>query len=250
MFKVSLSNNVTLFQGDALGVLTTLPDASVGAVLTDPPYSSGGLTLTERQGDPAKKYRGSSFKRRFPAMLGDAKDQHSWTLWCTLWLAECWRIARAGAPLLVFTDWRQLPALADAVQAAGWIWRGIVVWDKRVGRPMPGRFRPQCEYVVFASKGALAAPSRACLPGVYAHTVNHARKLHLASKPVPLLLDLLAIALPDAVVLDPFMGAGSTGEASVATGRGYVGVELSQEYFEVSRARLEAALAARGEATV
>lgn len=248
MFKVSLSSNVTLFQGDALGVLTTLPDASVGAVLTDPPYSSGGLTLTERQGDPAKKYRGSTFKHRYPVMLGDAKDQHSWTVWCMLWLAECWRIAQAGAPLMVFTDWRQLPALADAVQAAGWIWRGIVVWDKRVGRPMLGRFRPQCEYVVFATKGAFAAASREHLPGVFAHTINHARKLHLASKPVPLLLDLLAVTFPDAIVLDPFMGAGSAGEACVATGRGYVGVELSPEYFEVSRARLEAALAARGHA--
>lgn len=250
MFKVSPPGRVTLFQGDALGVLTALPDTSVGAVLTDPPYSSGGLTLTERQGDPDRKYRNSALRHRFPAMLGDAKDQHSWTLWCTLWLAQCWRIAQAGAPLLVFTDWRQLPALADAVQAAGWIWRGIVVWDKRVGRPMPGRFRPQCEYVVFASKGALAAPSRACLPGVYAHTVNHTRKLHLASKPVPLLLDLLAITLPDAVVLDPFMGAGSAGEACVATGRGYVGIELSPEYFEVSRNRLEAALAARDQTAV
>lgn len=135
MTKTLLSGRVTLFQGDALSVLTTLPDASVGAVLTDPPYSSGGLTLTERQGDPDKKYRNSSLKHKFPAMLGDAKDQHSWTLWCTLWLAECWRIAQAGAPLMVFTGWRQLPALADAVQAAGWIWRGIIVWDKRVGRP-------------------------------------------------------------------------------------------------------------------
>lgn len=250
MIKVSLPGRVTLFQGDALGVLTTLPDACAGAVLTDPPYSSGGLTLTERQGDPNKKYRDSSFKHRFPAMLGDAKDQHSWIVWCALWLAECWRIAQAGAPLMVFTDWRQLPALVDAVQAAGWIWRGIVVWDKRVGRPIPGRFRPQCEYVVFATKGAFAAPSRDHLPGVFTHTVNHARKLHLACKPVPLLLDLLAVAFPDAVVLDPFMGSGSAGEACVATGRGYVGIELSPEYFEVSRTRLEAALAARGQSAV
>lgn len=39
------SGNVTLFQGDALHILTTLPAASVDAVLTDPPYSSGGITL-------------------------------------------------------------------------------------------------------------------------------------------------------------------------------------------------------------
>ncbi len=239
MIKVSLSERVTLFHGEALAVLATLPEASVDAVLTDPPYSSGGLTPSERQCEPEQKYRSPTFKRSFPAMLGDVKDQHSWTRWCTFWLVECWRIAQAGAPLMVFTDWRQLPALSDALQGAGWIWRGIVVWDKRVGRPMPGRFRPQCEYILFASKGRLAAPSRTCLPGMYSHILNHAAKLHLTGKPVPLLEDLLAVTRPGATVLDPFMGAASVGEACVATGRSYIGIELSPEYFEVSRARLE-----------
>ena len=126
MFTVNLSDSVTLFHGDALRILTTLPDAGVDAVLTDPPYSSGGTCMGARQADPSQKYQRSGTKRQYPPMLGDAKDQHSWIMWCTLWLSECWRIARDGAPLMVFTDWRQLPALTDAVQAAGWSWRGIV----------------------------------------------------------------------------------------------------------------------------
>lgn len=65
-----------------------------------------------------------------------------------------------------------------------------------------------------------------------------------------LLVDLLAVTLEDAIVLDPFMGARAAAEACVATGRGYMGIELSPEYFQVSRDRLEAALAARGQATV
>lgn len=238
MIKVSLSERVTLFHGDALTVLATLPEASVDAVLMDPPYSSGGRTLPERQCEPEQKYRSSTFKRSFPAMLGDVKDQHSWTRWCTFWLAECWRVCRDGAPLMVFVDWRQLPALSDALQGAGGIWRGIVVWDKRVGRPMPGRFRPQCEYILFGSKGRMDAPSRTCLPGMYSYILNHTRKLHMVGKPVPLLEELLAVTRPDATVLDPFMGAASVGEACVATGRGYIGVELSTEYFAVSRERL------------
>ena len=238
MFKVSLADNVTLYHGDALSVLTTLPSGGAGAVLTDPPYSSGGIAIGARQIDPAHKYQHSNIKRQYPPMMGDAKDQRSWVMWCTLWLAECLRIAQDGAPLLVFTDWRQLPALTDAIQAAGWMWRGIVTWDKRSGRPMLGRFRQQCEYVVFGTKGRFDAPSRACLPGVYAHAVNAARKVHLTSKPVPLIADLLAVTAPDATVLDPFMGGGSVGEACVATGRGYIGIELSPEYYQLSEERL------------
>lgn len=247
MVELSLSPRVALYQGDALAVLAGLPAGCVDAVLTDPPYSSGGLTLGERQAEPAQKYRNSSHKLPFPAMLGDVKDQHSWARWCTFWLSECWRLCRDGAPLMVFTDWRQLPALSDALQGAGWIWRGIVVWDKRVGRPMPGRFRPQCEYILFGSKGRLDATSQACLPGMYSHVLNHARKLHLAGKPVPLLEDLLGVTKLGATVLDPFMGAASVGEACVATGRSYMGIELSPEYFDISRERLAGLTAGQGD---
>ena len=157
------TDGISLYQGDALRVLTTLPEASVDAVLTDPPYSSGGVTLGARQADPAQKYQSSGTKKQYPPMLGDSKDQHSWIMWCTLWLGECWRIAREGAPLMVFTDWRQLPALSDAVQAAGWKWLGIVPWDKRSARPQIGKFRQQCEYVLFAVKGRFIAHTRTCL---------------------------------------------------------------------------------------
>lgn len=216
-----LSDTVTLFQGDALSVLTALPDANVDAVLTDPPYASGGVTLSTRQADPAHKYQQSGTKRRYPPMLGDAKDQRSWTMWCALWLGECWRMAREGAPLMVFTDWRQLPALTDAVQAAGWAWRGIVAWDKRSARPQIGKFRQQCEYVVFATKGRFVAHTRACLPGVYSYPVLPLQKVHLTSKPVALIEDLLAVTPPQGTVLDPFMGGGSVGEACIRTGRSY-----------------------------
>ncbi len=74
-------------------------------------------------------------------MLGDLKDQRSFVMWASLWLGECWRLARAGASCLVFSDWRQLPALTDAIQAAGWAWKGIIVWHKPNARPSLGSFR-------------------------------------------------------------------------------------------------------------
>lgn len=239
-------DGVSLYHGDALAVLSALSDNSVDAILTDPPYSSGGVTLGARQADPSQKYQSSGTKRQYPPMLGDAKDQRSWAMWCTLWLGECWRIAHDGAPLLIFTDWRQLPALSDAIQAAGWKWLGIVPWDKKSARPQIGKFRQQCEFVLFAVKGRFVAHTRACLPGVFAYPVIAARKVHLTSKPVELIKDLLAVTAPQARVLDPFMGGGSVGEACIRTGRRYVGMELSPEYFAVSRQRLESVQAECG----
>ncbi|MBQ9452500.1 MAG: site-specific DNA-methyltransferase [Desulfovibrio sp.] len=230
--------DVTLYNGDALAVLSDMPDESVDAVLTDPPYSSGGVTITARQADPASKYQKSGTMRRYPPMLGDAKDQRSWTAWCMIWLGQCWRVARDGSPLMVFTDWRQLPAMSDAVQGAGWKWLGIVPWDKRNARPQIGKFRQQCEYVLYACKGSLLLGTRACLPGLYSCPVVSAQKVHLTSKPVSLIRELLAITRSDGIVLDPFMGGGSVGIACREAGRGYVGIELSPEYYAISRERI------------
>lgn len=237
-----LSDKVTIYQGDVLQILATLKNASVDAVLTDPPYSSGGLTLTARQAPPAHKYQQSGTKRHYPPMLGDAKDQRSWTHWCTLWLAECWRVAQDGAPLMVFSDWRQVPSLTDAVQSAGWTWRGIVPWDKGNSRPMLGRFRQQCEYVIFATKGPHTIATRQCLPGAYKFPIVIKEKVHLTSKPLELIKSLLAITAPEATVLDPFTGGGTTGVACVETGRSFIGVELSEEYYALSRERIQQAL--------
>ena len=57
------------------------------------------------------------------------------------WLREARTHCIPGAPLCVFSDWRQLPALTDAIQWAGWTWRGVAVWDKVISRPQKGRFR-------------------------------------------------------------------------------------------------------------
>ncbi len=211
-------------------------------ILTDPPYSSGGLSLSARQADPAQKYQHGSTKRRYPAMLGDNRDQRSFALWASLWLAECLRIARDGARLMVFSDWRQLPVMTDAVQAAGWMWRGIITWHKPSARPVLGDFKRDAEFIVTGSKGKPITHTRQCLPGIYRHNVNTSRKVHLTEKPVPLLKDLLEVTQPGCTVLDPFAGSGSTGVACLQTGRSFIGIELSPEYASIAAQRLTEAM--------
>ncbi len=241
MDRKKVFDNGILCNGDALAVLRDLPDASVDAVLTDPPYSSGGLHAGARRVDPAQKYQQTGTKRVYPPMLGDCKDQRSFTMWATLWLSECWRLAKPGAPVLVFSDWRQLPAMTDAVQAAGFEWRGIVVWHKPSARPMLGWFRRDAEFVVHAVKTPAQAFSRRCFPGVFNHRVVAADKVHLTGKPLPLLVDLLGVVPEGGTVLDPFMGGGTTALACIETGRRFVGVELSADYAELASKRIRQA---------
>jgi site-specific DNA-methyltransferase (adenine-specific) len=245
------TDQFTLYRGEALSVLASLPTGSVDAVITDPPYSSGGLMRNDRSVDPSAKYRGWSQdetgksvapKSTYDTFTGDNRDQRSYLFWSALWLSECLRITKPGGTLLTFTDWRQLPISSDAIQAGGWVWRAIAVWDKGVGRPVKGRFRNHVEYLLWATKGA--APQR---EGVYLNSVlrysapTHKDRQHLTQKPVDLLRYVMPLVEPGGVVLDPFMGSGTTGVAALSEGRTFIGVEMVDEYANIARDRLTAA---------
>jgi site-specific DNA-methyltransferase (adenine-specific) len=227
----------TLYLGDCRDVLPTL--GTVDALITDPPYSSGGQFRGDRMASTPVKYQNSGTVKLHPDFTGDNRDQRSFCAWASLWLDETRRIASPGALFAVFTDWRQLPTMTDAVQAGGWVWRGIGVWDKGLGcRPVLGRFRPQAEFFVWGSNGPreIAGP---CIPGVYSVSMPGSRKQHMTEKPVEMLAQFMPIA--GDVVLDPFMGAGSTGIAAVQSGRRFIGIEIDPRYFEIACRRIEAA---------
>ncbi|HFS2005517.1 TPA: site-specific DNA-methyltransferase, partial [Escherichia coli] len=156
--KPYISPSLSLYHAQAHDVLRMLPENSVDALITDPPYSSGATHKAGRtcQGSHAK-YINDEDLHRFEGFEGENMDARSWEYWTHLWMTQAWRTVRPGGYALVFTDWRQLPALTDAFQAAGFNWRGIVAWNKgRASRtPHTGYFRHQCEYVVWGSKGAL-----------------------------------------------------------------------------------------------
>lgn len=234
-----------LHQGESLAFLRTLPTASVDAVITDPPYSSGGTHSAARMNQsPIAKYVSSDVKRHYHDFSGDNRDQRSWTLWVTLWLSECLRIAKPGAPIVLFTDWRQLPSTSDALQTAGAVWRGIFPWIKPAGRPSgPGRFRNSAEYAVWGSNGSM--PPRedvGYLAGHHIESIRQADKHHPTGKPTNLMRAIVQCCPPGGVVLDPFAGSGTTGVAAVLEGRRFIGVELEQVNAEIARRRMSEAV--------
>lgn len=220
-------------EGNSIRLLLDLPDNSVDATITDPPYSSGGQFRGDRTGKTSDKYQSNDTEREYAEFSGDTRDQRAYHYWSVLWLSECWRVAKHGSPICVFTDWRQLPTTTDMLQAGGWVWRGIAVWDKtEAARPQKGRFRNQCEYIVWGSKGDLPIAGK-CLPGVFRLPVNSRDKLHMTAKPMPIMRSILEICPPGGVVLDPFFGSGSTGKAALEMGMHYIGMEITPEYYGI-----------------
>jgi site-specific DNA-methyltransferase (adenine-specific) len=227
----------TIVNGDSLAILSTIPTGTFDAVVADPPYSSGGAFRTDKSRDTAGKYQQGNSRERYPDFSGDSRDQRSYLAWATMWLAECLRVTRAAGIAMIFSDWRQLPTMTDALQAGGWIWRGIVPWDKRRARPAMGSFTNQCEYVVWGSSGPIDRTT-APLPGFYSIHVDPREKLHIAGKPIALMAGLLKILPTDSLVFDPFAGSGSTGVAAIESGHRFVGIELDLHYADVARNRL------------
>jgi site-specific DNA-methyltransferase (adenine-specific) len=183
-----------ILQGEAIPLLKSIESCSVDAVITDPPYSSGGFSRDDKGLDTAHKYQQSSTQRRYPAFSGDNRDQRSYLAWCTLWIEECVRALKPGGYFLGFTDWRQLPVMTDAVQAGGIFWRGLVAWDKGAGARAPhkGYFRHQCEYIVWGTKGAaIQLEHDGPFPGCIQSKVIQSDKFHLTGKPTELMKELV-----------------------------------------------------------
>jgi site-specific DNA-methyltransferase (adenine-specific) len=239
-----------IHHGEALAFLRTLPSASVDAVITDPPYSSGGTHMTSRtQRDTRTKYvvNDKQARKDLAGFSGDNRDQRSWVLWCTLWLTECLRVAKPGAPVVLFTDWRQLPSTTDVLQAAGATWRGVFPWLKPAGRPGgPGRFRNAAEYAVWGSNGDMPARDDVgYLPGYHVESIRRADKHHITGKPTDLMRTLVRCCPPGGVVLDPFCGSGTTGVAALLEGRLFIGAEKAAGNIAISRQRMDAVLGQR-----
>ena len=225
-----------LILGDCIEVLPGLSGAD--GIFTDPPYSSGGTYAGDRMRPPRYKYQGTGHRDRYKDFAGDNRDQRGFLHWSALWLGLALRASKPGALAGVFSDWRQLPATTDALQVGGWVWRGIVVWDKtEAARPQRGRFRNQSEYLPWGTNGSRAIEG-ACLPGVFRHSVKRAAKLHMAAKPLPLMIDLLRLMPKGGLVIDPFMGSGATAVACQELGLRFIGIELDAGYFEIACDRL------------
>lgn len=192
---------IKLLKGNCLDLLRQLEPGCADLVLIDPPYSSGGLFAGDRKQDTRVKYTDAGFNgaARFPSFSGDNMDQHSFIQFMAHVSMELRELTKEGGTIAAFIDWRNLPAMTDAIQMAGWVWRGIIVWDKGISRNIPGRFRNDCEYIVWGTNGRKevdwkAAKGAKAMPGIYhINGVNTKQKHHQTEKPVELLKALIQI---------------------------------------------------------
>lgn len=232
---------VTIYNGEACAILSALPEASADVLMTDPPYSSGGAFRSDRNADPESKYSRAEVAS-YGTFGGDSRDQRSFMAWVSAWSWAALRCTRPSGHAFMFTDWRQLPSMTDALQLGGWTWRGLVVWSKGPsgGIPQRGKFRQNAEYAVWGTNGGQSDLAHGCPSSVIeVPSVPTADRQHVTQKPETLIRHLLSVVPQTTpVVLDPFMGSGTTLVAAKSVGARAIGIEVDERYCEIAASRL------------
>ena len=94
----------TILHGDTLKLVKAFQPGIFDAVITDPPYASGGTKQNERNRTTNQKYSSMKAENALPDFDGDNKDQRSWTHWMAEWLYDVRKACKIGAPICLFID--------------------------------------------------------------------------------------------------------------------------------------------------
>jgi len=214
-------SEVNLMLGDCLERMKEIPDGSISMILTDPPY---GMDLTPQR--VTGKFKGVKIKN------DDSLD------WCDSFFNECYRVTSKNSASMFFCNHHCVSEFIASAKAAGFIIKNLIVWNKgHFG--MGGNWRPVHELVLICSKGRLVTHSNSLKTIIDFKKVHHSKAVHPTEKPVSILEHL--ISQPDydpEVILDPFMGSGSTGVACQNLNRDFIGIEMDEGYFNIAQERI------------
>jgi DNA modification methylase len=216
----------TLHLGDCLEYLGEIPPISIQAVITDPPYMIGATSV----GDPKSK-------------CGTWADMENSAFWFSHWFQLCKRILRPDGFLIVFGNWRSIPTLTRGFDLASLTVNSCMIWNKEwIGTGGPAGLRPTYEIAMFAAMPDARIANRSASDVFSCKWMagNSGKSGHPAEKPVELMRHLVRLVAPDGgVIVDPFMGSGTTGVAAQAEGCDFIGIEREQRWLEIAKQRIE-----------
>lgn len=223
---------------DCLEGLAEIPDGSVDLVLTDPPYflsmgHAGSSTNVAKSGSEQL-----NSNRAF-------NDLAICTPFYKQLFQEYRRVLKPGGSFYFFTDWRGYAYYFPLINAELPV-RNLVVWDKKSG---PGSFYSFAhELIIFGTyKSKTKTGVGTNVWRIKAFSSGAAKtdgpKVHPTQKPVELIQKMIEDSTETGdIVLDTFMGSGTTAVACVKTRRNYIGFELDEKYHAIAQERIAKAI--------
>ena len=212
---------IDLYNGDCLEVMKAIPDGSVDCVITDPPY----LMDLKPQRKNAK-FHGVHIKNDDNAE------------WVDGFFNEVSRLLKPNSVAFIFCNHFCMADFITSALKAGLTLKNHLIWDKcHFG--MGNNWRPIHESILVFTNGKFKTVSKNNKTILSYKKVYHSKAIHPTQKPVDLLEHLITESdLQGDIVLDPFMGSGSTMIACLNTNRKGIGIELDKHYFDVASKRI------------
>ena len=212
----------TLYEGDCLEVMRSLPENSVDAVVTDPPY---GIDYQS-----GRRYK----LAKLPKIANDERP----FVW---WLYDAFRVLKDGGAILCFCRWDVQDAFRLAMEWAGFTIKSQVIWDRQIHGmgDLKAAFAPTHDVIWFGVKGRFEFPGKRPQSVIRIPRLSGQVLAHPNEKPVDLMRWCVESVTPKGgTVLDPFAGSGSTLVAAIEGGYRAIGIEVDPTYCEIIRKRM------------
>ena len=237
-FPDGFINQIVL--GDCLDVMRHIPDGSIDLIVTSPPYN-----LKNSTGNGMKDGRGGKWANAALIKGYDNYDDNmpydEYVVWQRKCLAEMMRIIPEDGAIFYNHKWRvQAGLLQDRQEiVSGFPVRQIIIWKRAGGINFnAGYFLPTYEVIYMIAKPEFKLAAKANAYGDIWEFPQEMKNAHPAPFPVAL-IDRVIASTTARTVLDPFMGSGTTAIAARKNHRDYVGIELSPEYVDLAKTRIE-----------
>lgn len=224
---------VKLYNDDCMDVFKNIPDESVDLICTDPPYK---VTSRGNSGNS-----GGMFQKEIN-IKGNVFDFNETPV--QKYAPEFYRVLKEGTHCYVMTNHVNLIEMLNVFTGVGFYFIKNLIWDKQ-NKIMGQFYMNQYEYIMFFRKGTgykinnCGTSDILRIPNIKQKTADE-QNFHDTEKPVELMKILVENSSKEGqIVMDPFMGVGSTGVACKQTGRDFIGIEIDKKYFDVAKQRIE-----------
>lgn len=226
---------VTLHNDDCLCVLKNIADQSIDLIVTDPPYRTTARGNAGNSGGMLQK----EINKRGRVFVHN-------NIVCSEYAAEFYRVLKDGSHCYVMSNHINLIEMLNTFTSCGFHFTKSLIWDK--GNKIMGQYyMSQFEYVLFFRKGRAKRIANCgtsdiiAIPNRKTKDAN-GNNIHDTEKPVELMQILIENSSKfNDLILDPFMGSGSTGVACAKTHRNFIGIEIDKTYFDIARERVNKA---------
>ena len=241
-----------IYNMDCLEGMKQLPDESVDAVITSPPYNFclrvRGEEYTKRSKNEEFGKTGQAFNKYVNGLTDDL-DMDVYYEWQCKCIDEMLRLARGvvfyNVQMITGNKWAVLKILGKYADCI----REVLIWDKQTAEPAMhfGCLNSEYELIIAFDKGdckgrqfKTANFERGTMSNVIRIGKNREND-HRAAFPLRLPQTLIHYFTPEgSIILDPFMGSGTTAVAAIKEKRQFIGFELSKEYFDKAEKRIKA----------